>query len=267
MTILSILQKLSRYGVGIVFIIAGVLKSFDPYAFSLQLESYGFMFRNFAVEIAYLVIILEILLGLSLTLFLLPRIVISSLTILTLIFIGFSLWGWQQGLEQACGCFGAVFERTPAQAILEDIILLAALGLCWREYKYSFPHSDNWKKYVFGMGSLAALVLITTGEDLPVDFLATRLRPGADLKNIAVSDIFEDLSNGLFLVVLVGDECPLCPDTVDRLNAYSGIEGHMILMFLRSLFSVSWIRDVFTSIQISFCRKDSIVPLYVFRLP
>ena len=71
--------------------------------------------RSFAVEIAYLVIIAEILLGLSLTLFLLPRFVIPSLAILTIIFIGLSLWGWQQGLEKGCGCFGAVLDRTPAQ--------------------------------------------------------------------------------------------------------------------------------------------------------
>ena len=225
MTVLSILQKLSRYGVGVIFIIAGVLKSFDPHAFSLQLEPYGFIFRSFAVEIAYLVIIAEILLGLSLTLFLLPRFVIPSLAILTIIFIGLSLWGWQQGLEKGCGCFGAVLDRTPAQVIIEDIILLTALGLCWREYKYSFPHSENRKKYVFGIGIFAALILMTTADDLPVDSLVTRLRAGAELKDIAVSDISEDLSHGLFLVVLVGDECPRCADTVDRLNSYGEIEN------------------------------------------
>ncbi len=224
MNIISLLRTLSPYVIGLVFVSAGLFKSFDPSAFSLFLESYGFIPSSFTPVISYSVITVELILGLSLILFLVPRIVISSLAGLTVLFIIVTFWGWIQGMEQGCGCFGLAVERTPLQVIIEDALILAGLALCWWKHKLSPLQTAQWKRYVFVTGCAASLIITVFGKDLPVESLATQLRIGSDLSSLEVLDISHNFSEGSFLVILLSTDCAKCPEYVTMLNTFSQID-------------------------------------------
>ncbi len=224
MNIISLLRTLSPYVIGLVFISAGLFKSFDPSAFSFHLESYGFIPSSLTSVISYSVITAELILGLSLILFLAPRIVISLLTGLTVLFIIVTIWGWLQGMEQGCGCFGSAVERTPLQVILEDALILTGLALCWWKYKLPPFQTAHWKKYVFVTGCSISLIITVFGKDLPVDSLATQLRTGIDLSSLEVLDISHNFSEGSFLVILLSTDCAKCPEYVTMLNTFSQID-------------------------------------------
>ena len=51
--------------------------------------------------------------------------------VLFLIFLAVLGWAWHTGATADCGCFGAWVKRTPQQALLEDLFMLAGLTAAW----------------------------------------------------------------------------------------------------------------------------------------
>ena len=120
---------------GLVLLVAAIAKGTEPGPFVDQIRQEGLDFLLPAPHVALLAIALEAVLGVGLLLgfrrlwLLVPS---GALVAFFLFLTGRNYWLVSRGLreEGACGCFGSWIERTPAEALWQDALLLVpALAL------------------------------------------------------------------------------------------------------------------------------------------
>ncbi len=223
--LLVILTHACRILVGLVFLAAGILKSFDPTGFAYQIEAYGLISQPLSSIASIFFIVLEIILSLALIINYRPQIVVPATGALILIFMAANIWAWSQGKTEGCGCFGQFADRTPKEVLIEDTFLLVALGIAWlgsRSKKYA---DLRWKNWSFLGTCLFAVALTTLGPHLPVDSFVTDLKVGANLGDLSVSDIDSDLSDGEYFIVLLGDNCSKCEKIIGSINQLAEKDG------------------------------------------
>ena len=75
---------------------------------------------------------LECALGLALILNWRPRITMPAATLLMAAFTALTGYAWLSNANLDCGCFGALAERTPGEAAVEDSVMLLLLLVAWR---------------------------------------------------------------------------------------------------------------------------------------
>ena len=188
-TVVRTVDTLAGWLLGGTLLLAGVLKALDPAAFASQIQSEGLALVLPAIAWAVLMIGVEVGLGLALVLghrqpWLL--FIASALVAFFLFLTGRSWWRWSRGEldeDAACGCFGTLVERTPAEAFTQDLLLLVpALALLWvlhrRATRTFLPLAVP-----IGVG-VAAAAFAVAAPALPLDNLATRLKPGKQLSDL-----------------------------------------------------------------------------------
>jgi hypothetical protein len=129
-----------------------------------------------------------------------------------------------------CGCFGNLVQRTPAEAFLEDTLLMVpALALAFIGRPHSRPYTR--RLVVAVAAGVATLILAWQAPALPLDDVATRLRPGIDIDalcvgaeaapdRICLSDILPEAMNGRHWVILTDLDTPAFTRVVPDLNRY-----------------------------------------------
>lgn len=120
----------SRFFVGIIFIFSGLIKANDPLGFGYKLEEYFEVFHlaflnNFAVVIAIIICVLEIILGVALLLGLRAKKTSIGLLVLIIFFTFLTFYSAAFNVVRTCGCFGDAIPLTPWQSFTKDLILLA----------------------------------------------------------------------------------------------------------------------------------------------
>ena len=215
---LVLLGFVCRIIVAFVFLTAGILKSFDPDGFAYQIESYGIISGILTYIAALFFIVVEFLIAIALLINYRPKITFTGAGILLFFFIIVTGWAWTQGKTEGCGCFGSLASRTPAEVIIEDIFLLGGLFVSWLSMKGNNIQNLQWKNRLFLASLVFAVALPFLGPRMPVDSIVTDLKIGADLKDLSVSDIDADLTEGEYLVVLLDEECEQCEKIVEDLN-------------------------------------------------
>lgn len=119
--------------IGIVLLIAGFAKAITIDVFVQQINSFDLVTNRVAIEIlAWGLCILECLLGFALVMFYRPRVTLMFTGCLFVCFLGLTTWVWLVGGTQNCGCMGILFERTPIETIIEDLFLVSAVIVAWR---------------------------------------------------------------------------------------------------------------------------------------
>ena len=117
---------------GAVFIYAGVLKVRDPLEFANDINNYHLLPWTVGVRLAFYLPWLEIMAGLAL---IFHRFFAGALVItgaLMLGFIGATIWAKAQGINVACGCFGAASSNlTFTSHLLLNGSILALLAILW----------------------------------------------------------------------------------------------------------------------------------------
>ncbi len=117
---------------GAVFVYAGVLKVRDPLEFANDIHNYHLLPWTVGVRLAFYLPWLEILAGLAL---IFHRFFAGALAItgtLMLGFIGATIWAKAQGINVACGCFGAASSNfTFTSHLLLNGSILALLAVLW----------------------------------------------------------------------------------------------------------------------------------------
>ncbi|PYQ54784.1 MAG: hypothetical protein DMF53_29015, partial [Acidobacteria bacterium] len=118
----------------------------------------------------------------------------------------------QRNAAESCGCFGNLVQRTPAQAFWEDLALLVpALLLAWVGRERRPPLIPPKRTTVAVIGTLAVLILAWKAPELPLDNLATRLRPGVEVgktcvgegaQRVCLDGVIPELRQGENLVVM-----------------------------------------------------------------
>ncbi len=132
--------------VGIVLLVAAAPKIRHPDSFRTALTGYGLFPEWSLTWLQYGVPLLEVLLGLSLILFLNRRAVKAS----ALLFGAFTLvlgYAWSQDLALTCGCFGRIdryLHQLPHGLLLHIVLnALVTLGLCAAAVRAESPEEAN----------------------------------------------------------------------------------------------------------------------------
>ncbi|MGH9749551.1 MAG: MauE/DoxX family redox-associated membrane protein, partial [Candidatus Polarisedimenticolia bacterium] len=192
-----------RVALGLVFLLAGILKALDPAEFARQIAGYGLVGESIAAAGAPLLIALEIGLGAALLLGAFPVAAAAAGCCLLAAFIAIEAYGLMHGRTEACGCFGAYVQRTPGQVIVEDLLfvgfgILAVWGLAaWR----GLARRAAFAAVV--LAGAAGLALPLASPHLPLDRLLTRLAPGRSLDELGIRAHLPSLSEGRRLIALI----------------------------------------------------------------
>jgi uncharacterized membrane protein YphA (DoxX/SURF4 family) len=208
-----------------VFLLAGLLKALDPEGFTHEIIQYGIVAGAMARLLAYVLIPVEVVAGIALLINFRPVLSFSVAALLLLVFIGavgFAIVTDQPLTE--CGCFGRNTPRTPRQTLVEDVGFLAAALVGMAALRggprpgIAGGKTGRWKTPVLAASALASGAFVFAAPGLPIDDMATALRPGvhwADL-NVALAEV--DLEKDAHLVVLMGMRDTATIAAVDRLN-------------------------------------------------
>lgn len=232
---------------GLVFLVAAWGKAIHPEAFVEQIRFEGLDFFGLAQLVALAAIAIEVALGTALVLGLRRWWVVVPTAVLVVFFLfltGRSYWRFEQGLiteADSCGCFGNLVSRTPAQAFWQD---LALLGLPLIFTFVGWPRGQKRQPVrrlaLAAMLTVAAVVLSLMAPELPIDNLATRLKPGVqvaelcagarnDPARICLDTLIAELDRGHHWIVMTGLDEESFLESVPRLNAavMDGSERHL----------------------------------------
>ncbi len=172
---------------GGVLLFAAWTKAIDPLAFEEQVRVEGLEGWLSARTIVFVALGLEFGLGFALLLGLRRWWVLAPAALLVLFFLfltGRAYWYDTKGIARetaACGCFGHLVERSPAEAFWGDLALLGVpYALIWvgREGAKASTKRLAPRLALVALGTLAGLTLTWKAPVLPLDDLATRLKPG-----------------------------------------------------------------------------------------
>ena len=143
--------RVVRWILGIVFIGAGSLKLWDPRAFAVLIEAYGFIPDAMLYPVAVVLPALEVLAGLGLLFDIKGSLaVIAGLLGCFIAILGYGIW---LGLDVDCGCFGPNDPESKAYhglrtAFLRDLFMVAGVVFlyAWRRYGAIAPVGINVMK-------------------------------------------------------------------------------------------------------------------------
>jgi uncharacterized membrane protein YphA (DoxX/SURF4 family) len=235
-----VLGYLGAAFLGAVLLFAAWAKALDPLAFAREIHSQKLDFLLPAHAVALLALGLEVGLGAALLLGVRRLWVLLPSALLVVFFLsltGHTYWLAAHGVAPdpgGCGCFGNLVERSPAQAFWQDLLLLVpplALAFVGRPTDPSQATRPWGRTAVAALLALAAMGFAWKSPDLPLDDLATRLKPGTDIRTlcagsgndrVCLDTAVPDLASGARLVVLADLADPGFEKAVDRLNGYAG---------------------------------------------
>jgi len=217
---------------GLVLLVAVWAKALDPAAFAEQIRIEGLDVVLSAPAVALIALALEAGLGLALLLGVRRLWVLVPAALLVAFFVfltGRAWWLSAHGLREAesCGCFGNLVQRTPAEAFWQDLLLLVPallLAFVGRNRSSRFP---TLRVAAVAIATVAVALFAWKSPELPLDDLATRLRPGVEIQDlcagggadpVCLSTVAPDLKTGSHLVVLAKLDDPEFEKAVGSLN-------------------------------------------------
>ncbi len=219
--------------IGMVFLTAGLIKAWEPALFFWNVASYADLLANFLtypwkqffihwqplVYASLLVIPLEVALGTALVCNWRPRQILAIAMALMLTFVILMASAWNAGGTDSCGCFGDLVERSPGQAVIEDLILLGILILGWLAISER-PHRKHSRIIVL-IAVIIALSLGGTRLALQSERLRdSDLLPGVRLTGVHPLGMTVNLMKGNLLLELISPACNHCGASISLMNDY-----------------------------------------------
>jgi len=135
-----------RVLVGVLFIFSGFIKLNDPVGFSYKLQEYFSepvldipALIPFALIIAILLVIFELVLGIMLLIGFARKFTSWSLLIMIIFFTFLTFYSAYFNKVTDCGCFGDAIPLTPWESFYKDIILLILILVLFFNQKYIEP--------------------------------------------------------------------------------------------------------------------------------
>jgi uncharacterized membrane protein YphA (DoxX/SURF4 family) len=143
---MKVLVGVSRIFVGVLFIISGLIKLNDPVGFSFKLGDYfapevlnlSFL-EPYALVIALLVVILEVLLGVMLIMGYAKKFTLWSLLLMIVFFTFLTFYSAYFNKVTDCGCFGDALKLTPWESFSKDVLLLVLILILYKGNRYIKP--------------------------------------------------------------------------------------------------------------------------------
>ncbi|MGY1748903.1 MauE/DoxX family redox-associated membrane protein [Modestobacter sp. SYSU DS0511] len=129
------LATVARLLLGVVLVVAGVLKLPDPAAAERAVRGYRVLPEALVSPVVFGLPVLEIAAGLALLAGVLVRTAAIAAAVLMAVFIAAIAAAWARGLQIDCGCFGgevaAGQTAYPGEIARDTGLLLVALALAW----------------------------------------------------------------------------------------------------------------------------------------
>ncbi len=186
---MHILRAISRFIIGITFILSGFLKAIDPVGVALKIDEYlnafhlGFL--DFTARPAgVLLSAIEFLIGVCI----LKGLKMQFFSKIALWFVSFfTLLTFYSALfnpVQDCGCFGEAFHLTNWQTFFKNILLLACSCIVYFQRSKFIPIAKPFWENIY-IGCYSAFILIVSIGALlylpPIDFGG--FKAGTDLRS------------------------------------------------------------------------------------
>ena len=144
-----IADQVSRFLVGGLFIFSGLIKLNDPIGTKIKMEEYFEVFSQnfgsffelfipFAMEIGFIMIVLEVVLGVAVLLYYKMEITTTLILVLMIFFTFLTGYSAITNAVTDCGCFGDAIKLTPWQSFYKDIFLMFfVMHLFWYRKRYT----------------------------------------------------------------------------------------------------------------------------------
>ena len=202
---MKVLVGVSRIFVGVLFIISGLIKLNDPVGFSFKLGDYFApevlnlpFLEPYALIIAVLVVILEVLLGVMLIVGYAKKFTLWSLLLMIGFFTFLTFYSAYFNKVTDCGCFGDALKLTPWESFTKDIILFVLLIFLYKGRRYIQPFFSKGLRSITVFISLILCLWLGLHvlEHLPViDFRAykvgTNITKGMQTPLDAPKDVYQ----------------------------------------------------------------------------
>jgi hypothetical protein len=184
-----IVDEVSRYLVGGLFIFSGLIKLNDPIGTRIKMEEYfevfaedfGSFFEYFipyALEIGMIMIVLEVVIGVAVLIYYKMEITTKIMLALMIFFTFLTFYSAYFNKVTDCGCFGDAIKLTPWQSFSKDVFLMVfILHLFWYRKTYVPTLRTREGHAVVGFVTLLSIFLgVYAVRHLPfIDFRAYRI--------------------------------------------------------------------------------------------
>lgn len=219
------IARLFEFVIGAILLLAGSLKAYEPNSFIQQIGEYEILTNPALIKaLAWTLIAVECALGAALIVGLRRRWAVPAAAALLLMFIGAVGWAWVTGATENCGCFGSWAKRTPALAMTEDVLMLAAIISAWLLYRDEPARFRRFRLGEVAAALLAGVVMTVIASNSvrqsadPLARLQAQTRQPSPFDNLAVEGLPLKLEEGSRLVALIDTGCAHCQASVPALN-------------------------------------------------
>lgn len=185
----KILDQFSRFFVGGLFIFSGLIKLNDPVGTEIKMHEYfevfaadfGSFFKIFipyALEIGFIMVVLEIVLGVAVLINYKMKITTWVLFALLLFFTFLTFYSAYFNKVTDCGCFGDAIKLTPWESFTKDVILMVFVLhlLCHHKRYEPVLRTREGHAVIAGITLLSTFLGIYAIRHLPfIDFRAYRI--------------------------------------------------------------------------------------------
>ncbi len=215
---------ISRFVMGIVFLVAGLPKVWDPAYFYWEIVPFTFLFgldESTSVLVARTGLVLgpaESIIGLALLLNWRPSTTFPLAIGLMAAFTALVTSAWMQGYDASCGCFGSLVERSVGEALIEDVAMLGLLLLAWVGSRDtgSLLRRSGIIMAAAGLGVLVLGFVQLSGAHERIS--DSDLRVGVSLRGLQVLGESSDLLDGEQVIMVMTPTCERCRRSVPRVN-------------------------------------------------
>jgi hypothetical protein len=189
--------------------LAGVLlfstwaKGLDPHGFADQMVRDGMLSEGLAFPAAVAIVALEAGLAFGL-LFARRFLVLAGSTLMMGGFFGLALYQYLYPPTDpsSCGCFGNLVLQSPGQHLFVNSLFVVLALMAWLAWDRRRDVSKaRWVIPAVGLVLGGALSL--AAPSLPVDNLATQLKPGVEVGTLRVDEVLPEIQVGTHLVLLI----------------------------------------------------------------
>jgi len=156
-----------RIFVGVLFIISGLIKLNDPVGFSFKLGDYFApdvlnleFLVPYALLIAVVVVIYEVLLGVMLIIGYAKKFTLWSLLLMIIGFTFLTFYSAYFNKVTDCGCFGDALPLVPWESFIKDVVLLVMIIILFIGRKHIWPFFTKMSRTIIVFVSFVLCLLL-----------------------------------------------------------------------------------------------------------
>ncbi len=226
----STVARLAQLIMGLLFVVAGSIKIWEPLLFFWEAMPFVLVLgveREMAPIGARIALVfgpLEFILGVALILNWRPRFALPASAVLLCLFTALMTYAWRIGATADCGCFGSLVNRSPGEAAVEDLAMLALVLVAWWGGRPFNTHPSGVSSKLLAAGAIAAIGIFAFRYFPEADrAVNSDLQVGVDLNGLSLEGVDLDIAEGRLVIALFSPTCGRCQKEVPKLNEFQEV--------------------------------------------